>query len=84
MNSSPNKKTLDLSKFKAFTDDNMNVIEKLKLVLGRVDNCGKNEKMLVTSIFFFSHHVFKSFFPSWLPAFSHLVFNPIKDKDLSF
>ena len=40
----PNDKILDLSKLKAFADDKINVTEKLKFVLGRVENfVGKGE-----------------------------------------
>ena len=40
----PNDKFLDLSKFKAFADDNLNVYQKLKFALGRVENIvGKGE-----------------------------------------
>ena len=45
----PNDTFLDLSKLKAFADDKINVTEKLKFILGQV-----------TSIFSFSHNVFKS------------------------
>ena len=38
VNSLPNKKFLDWSKFKAFADNKINVIEKLKFVLGSVGN----------------------------------------------
>ena len=38
VNSLPNYKTLDLSKLKAFADDQLNVTEKLKIVLERVEN----------------------------------------------
>ena len=34
----PNDKLLDWSKLKAFADDKINEIEKLKFVLGRVEN----------------------------------------------
>ena len=58
-----NDKILDLSISKAFADDNLNVYQKLKFTLGSVENIvGKKEKMLVTSIFSFSHNVFKGFF----------------------
>ena len=33
-----NEKTLDLPKLKAFTENNVNVIQKLKLALGEVEN----------------------------------------------
>ena len=40
----PNDKILDLSKFKSFTDDNLNVYQKLKFAFGRVENIvGKGE-----------------------------------------
>ena len=40
----PNNKTLDLSKMKAFADDNLNVNQKLKFAVGRVENIvGKGE-----------------------------------------
>ena len=38
INSLPNEKLLDGSKFKAFADDNINMTEKFKFVLGRVEN----------------------------------------------
>ena len=43
-NSLPNERILDWSKLKAFADDKINVTEKLKFVLGRVENIvGKGE-----------------------------------------
>ena len=43
-NSLPNDKILDLSKLKAFSDDNLNVYQKLKFALGRVEDIvGKGE-----------------------------------------
>ena len=43
-NSLPSDKILDLSKFKAFADNKSNAIEKLKFVLGRLENMvGKGE-----------------------------------------
>ena len=44
------------------TINKINVTKNLKFVLGRVENTVEKEKMLVTSIFFFSHNVFKGFF----------------------
>ena len=38
VNSLPNDKILDWNKMKAFADDKIDVIEKLKFVLGRVEN----------------------------------------------
>ena len=61
MNSLPNNKILGLPKLKAFADDKINVTQKLKFALGRGrKHCGKRKKMLVTSIFSFSHNVFTS------------------------
>ena len=37
-NSLPNNKILDLSKLKTFADDKINVTEKFKFVLGRLEN----------------------------------------------
>ena len=54
VNSLPHDKILDWSKLKAFADDNINVTESLKFVLRRLENIVGKEKMLVTSIFFFS------------------------------
>ena len=59
MNSLPNDKFLKCSKLKAFADNKLNLAKKLKFVLGRVENMWKKERMLVTSIFSFSHIVFK-------------------------
>ena len=43
-NSLPNNRILDWSKFEALADDKINVTEKLKFVLGRVENImGKEE-----------------------------------------
>ena len=44
INSLPHNKILDGSKLKAFADDKLNATEKLKFVLGRVENIvGKGE-----------------------------------------
>ena len=44
VNSSPKDKILNWTKFKAFADDKINVSEKLKFMLGRVENIvGKGE-----------------------------------------
>ena len=44
VNSLTNDKNLDRSKLKAFADDNLNVNQKLKFALGRVENIvGKGE-----------------------------------------
>ena len=66
INSLPNDKNVGLSKLKALADNKINMVRKFKSVLGRVENTvGKlweKEKMLVTSIFSFSHNVFKRLF----------------------
>ena len=60
MNSLPNDKILDWSKLKAFADDKINVIKKLKSDIRWVANSvGKGQNAQVSSIFFFSHNVFK-------------------------
>ena len=44
INSLPNDKTLDLTRFKAFADDKIILTQKLKLMMGRVENIvGKGE-----------------------------------------
>ena len=63
LNSLPNDKILDCSKLKTFADDKIYVTEKVKFVLGTIKKTlWEKEKMLVTSIFSFSHNVFKSLF----------------------
>ena len=59
LNSFPNDRLLSLSKFKPFADDKITVTKKLKFVLGRVKTLWEKEKMLVTSIFSFSHDFFE-------------------------
>ena len=45
---------------KAFADNKINETQKSEFVLCRVENIvGRKEKMLVTSIFSFTHNVFK-------------------------
>ena len=51
---------LDWSKLRAFADDKVNVTSELKFVIGMVENIVGKGKMLVTSIFSFSHNAFKS------------------------
>ena len=58
LNSLSNDKILDWSKLTAFAVDKRNLNEKLKLLLGRVENI-VGKKMLVTSIFSFLHNVLK-------------------------
>ena len=53
---------LDWSQSKAFADDKINVIEKLKHVLETVENIMLEKKMLATSIFSFSDYVFNKLF----------------------
>ena len=60
MNSLPNDNFLDWSKLKTFADDESNLVEKLNLFWQGYKTLWKKEKMLVTSIFSFSHNVFKS------------------------
>ena len=47
------------SKLKAYADDKINVTEKLKFVLGSVENIVGKGKMMVTNNFSFSNNVFK-------------------------
>ena len=62
MNFLPNNKVLDQSKLKTFADKKINVTEKLKLVLGRVEKTlWEKDKKLVTSVFSFYHNFFKRF-----------------------
>ena len=72
LNPLPNNKTLNLSNLKGFTDNSLNMYQNFKFDLGRVENIvGKGEnagnwekkKTLVTSIFSFSHNVFKGLLP---------------------
>ena len=54
MNPLPNDKILDLSKYKAFTDDNLNVYPKLTFALGRIENIvGKGENAGYEHFFLF-------------------------------
>ena len=59
-NSLPNDIFLGCSKLKAFADDKINVNEKIEICFGKDrKTLWEKEKMLVTSIFSFSHNVFK-------------------------
>ena len=61
-NSLQNDKILDWSKLKGFADDKLNVTEKSKFVLQRVENIvGKGENAGYQH-FSFSHNVFKMLF----------------------
>ena len=64
VNSLPNSKILDWFKLKAFADNRINVTEKLKFVVGRIENIVRKGKMLVTSIF--SQYFKKASFPGLL------------------
>ena len=58
-NSLPNDKILDLTKLKAFADDKLDGVNMMtSLSLIGYKTLWKKEKMLVTSIFSFSHSVF--------------------------
>ena len=61
VNSLPNKKILDWSKLKAFADNIMNLNEKLKLVLGRIENIVEKGENAGYQHFLLSHNIFKSF-----------------------
>ena len=66
VNSLPNNKILDWSKLKAFADDKMNLNEKFKLVLGKVENLvGKGGKCWL--------HAFSPFPTLFSKAFSFRV-----------
>ena len=59
----PNKKIIDWSKLKAFVDDKINLNEKFKLVLGRVENIvGKEENVGYQPFFPFPAMFPKGFF----------------------
>ena len=47
---------------KDFTNDKTNVSQKLDFVMGRKENIVGKGEMLVPSLFFSSHNIFKSFF----------------------
>ena len=63
----PNDKILDLSKFKAYADAKTNVIEKLKFVLGRVENIVGKGEIAVNQYFL----LFPTFFFKGLPFQGH-------------
>ena len=58
INSLPNDKILEVTKLKAFTDDNLNIAKMTISLFNRVETLWKKEKKLVTSIFSFSNSVF--------------------------
>ena len=49
----------DQSNLKAFADDILNVVQMMICITDCLENIVEKEKMLVTSIFFFSHNVFQ-------------------------
>ena len=57
LNPLPNNKILDWSKLQAYTDDKMNVTEKVKYVLGRAENIVGNGEN--AGYQHFLHNVFK-------------------------
>ena len=59
--SSPKDKILDQSKWKTFTDQKINVSQKLKFLFGRVENIVGNGENAVYQHFLFFHNVFKAF-----------------------
>ena len=58
----PHDKILNLTKLKAFADDKIHLIHVMNSLFDGVENIMGKEKMLVTTIFSFSHNVFKSSF----------------------
>ena len=83
----PNNKIMDWSKLKAFADNNLNVNEKLKIVLGRVENIvGKRLNAFSPFPTMFAKGFFLRVVKSRdcvvkrEPTFSHIVFYSIKDK----
>ena len=56
-------KILDKTKSKVFTDDKLNVVKMIIFLFDRVENIVNKMKMLVTSIFSFSHNTFKGHLP---------------------
>ena len=61
INPLPNDNFLDVTKLKAFADDKLNAAKRSFFSLIEQKTLWEKEKMLVTSIFSFSHSVFKSF-----------------------
>ena len=62
-NSLPNSRIFDWSKLKGFADNKSNMAQVIAILFDRVENIVGKEKMLVTSIFSFSHNVFKKLLP---------------------
>ena len=60
-NSLPDNKNLDLSKFKAFANDKMNVPHRLQFVLGRTENIsgkGENAPIILYNVFYLILQIF--------------------------
>ena len=74
LKSLPHDRNVDLFKLKAFPDNNSDVIHLMLTFLkyGR-QHCGKKEKMLVTSIFSFSHYFFNRLLPSGITKVLRIV-----------
>ena len=53
-----------ITELKVFADDKINVAKMMIYVFDRRKHCGKRKKMLVASIFSFSHNVFNRPFTS--------------------
>ena len=67
VNSLPNDKILDWSRLKAFADDKLNLIEKLKFVLERAENIvGKGENAGYQHFLLFLQFFQKASFTEWL------------------
>ena len=49
-----------MTKLKAFADGNLNIAKMMISLFGEVESIREKDKMLVTSIFSFSHSVFQS------------------------
>ena len=65
-NSLPNDKFSDWSKLKAFADDKINVIEKLKFVLNKVENLVGRGKNPGYQDFLLFPQCFQKAFSSWV------------------
>ena len=70
----PNDKTLDSSKFKAFADDKIMVDQKLRFVLGKVENIvGKGEHAGYQHFLLFPQCFQKLSFPVVLKSWNYVV-----------
>ena len=74
-NSLPNDKILDQSKLKAFADNNINVAEKLKFILGTVENIVEKGENAGYKYFLLSCNVFKGFIPQGIKCQDCVVKN---------